>query len=113
LSGCEANKANKNNNDNNNQATIDQNVEELNDNNQSQSSPKKNQYLGDSEEPIVLYHGITLDDADKRIGIRTNENEDEVNYIMKKYSREYYLYSIQQFLGKENCIAEIRGYVCA
>ncbi len=117
LSGCEANKANKNNNDNNTQTTIDQNIEELNDNNQSQSSPKTNQYLenseeplGDSEEPIVLYHGITLDDADQRIEIRTNENEDEVNYIMKKYTREYYLYSNQQFLGKENGIAEIRGY---
>lgn len=117
LSGCEANKANKNNNDNNTQVTIDQNIEELNDNNQSQSSPKTNQYLenseeplGDSEKPIVLYHGITLDDADQRIEIRTNENEDEVNYIMKKYSREYYLYSNQQFLGKENGIAEIRGY---
>jgi hypothetical protein len=117
LSGCEINNANKNNNDDNTQATIDQNIEELNNNNQSQSSPKTNQYLEDSEEPlensekpIVLYHGITLDDADRRIEIRTNENEDEVNYIMKKYSREYYLYSNQQFLGKENGIAEIRGY---
>lgn len=117
LSGCEANNAKKNNNDNNTQATIDQNIEESNDNNQSQSSPKTNQYLedseeplGDSEKPIVLYYGITLDDADRRIKILTNENEDEVNYIMKKYSREYYLYSNQQFLGKENGIAEIRGY---
>ena len=117
LSGCEANNAKKNNNDNNTQATIDQNIEESNDNNQSQSSPKTNQYLedseeplGDSEKPIVLYYGITLDDADRRIKILTNENEDEVNYIMKKYSRNIFTFE-PTVLGKENGIAEIQGMI--
>lgn len=73
---------------------------------QSRSSEKAGQNL---EKPIVLYRGITLDDADRQVEIVTSKNEAEKNKIVKKYSKEYYLYSNQEFLGKENGTVCVRG----
>lgn len=117
LSGCGTDKADKNHNDNNYPEILDQSIEHSDEYRQNQSTQNDDQSLTETkigieerEKPIVLYQGITLDDTDRKIKIEANQDEAEINHITGKYSREYYLYSNQEFLGKDNGTVEIRGF---